>query len=324
MLLSCFIILVVFAQTKTANLNTGLDAIENKAVNILKEELIKNDSPSRVNVKLIDKRLAFNKFEDYERIINQPSEKQLNEFKETLKSFNNFKPLSYVPYTRENANKRNKIINDDFFASILSQEQTIQIDSFIFKINAEMNMVYVLPLKFQTEYSDLVLEKIKNKHIIVFSTEENVLELLKNKTRQSATENNLSASRPFFCREGGIGGKHAELYLGSAQTAYADFVRLGIFFTLKATISPMGSSGSNYTFRFDGDGWVHYHVRCGSTADYGNFSTQGSWMGTERKYQSYQGSTNLNNLFFAFRVLNSSTGLPIIAGNPMVVIRQNW
>lgn len=285
-----------------------------------------NDS---FNVKVINKMLAFSKFSDYEKIVNQPSEKQQKEFASFLKSLKEFTSLRYIPYTKENANKRSLLIDDEFFCSLLNVEKTIQIDKFIFKINPEKQKVYVLPIQYENEYNDLIKENKQNKHILIYSTGDDVLTILKDNTNvKISDQSKLLTLRSSFCREGGIGGKHAEVSLNGRQTAYADYLRYGIYYSLKAEISPVGSwspsTGSGYKFSFEGSGWVHYHVRCGTTVDYGNFITNGTWSLTRQLYQSYQGSTNLNNLFFAFRILNSVTGLPIIPSNPIVVIRQNW
>lgn len=260
------------------------------------------------NVSVVGDRLAFKTIEDYERVVNNPPEELRARFVKTVNEFVNFTSYAKSPKPRDD--KAARLISDEYFATIINSDLAVQIGENIFRVNPVKEKVYVLPVADAAQYHDLIAEKTANKNLRVYSTGDDVLKLVKYPQRSA-----------LFCRESGIGGKsNSAILQGGGETASAVFLRLGIYFTLSATISPQSSSSTSYLFDFTGGtGHIHYHVRCGSTADY-EITSAGFWTFTSRRYQSYQGSTNLNELYFGFRVKSKYGGYY----TPFVVIRQNW
>lgn len=260
-----------------------------------------------INVSVKGDRLAFASIADYERAVDQPSEQTKAQFVgmvAALKGFTSFaqKPNS-SPTLKTSPDKVASLVRDEYFASILNSDLVVQIGNYIFRINPSTKSVYALSSVDEKEYGDLVAENTRKPHVRKFSTGDNVLELIQAKDNRP--------NRSLRCKESGIGGRHRSEAFGGLM-AYADFDRYGIFFSLSASVSPYGSSGfaSSYAFDFTGgisanQGYVFYHVRCGSTASYA-ITTGGSWKLTHQKYQSYQGSKNLNQVYFIYRIKDST------------------
>jgi hypothetical protein len=272
-----------------------------------------------IKVSMKGDRLAFASIADYKRTVDQPSEaikKQFAQTVATLKGFTSFaQKQNFSPALKTSRGKVAPLIRDEYFASILNADLIVQIGDHIFRVNPSKERVYALSAANEKEYSDLIAENVRNSNIRTFSTNDDVLDVIQAGGKGPET----------LCSETGIGGRHSEAQVGSL-TATADFVRYGIYFTLFAMVSPYGSSGFPYWFDFRGglsanQGYVYYHARCGTTASY-EISTKGSWMLTNRKYQSYQGSKNLNEVYFFYH-LWSDGALRSQYATPLVGFRVN-
>jgi hypothetical protein len=268
-------------------------------------------SEERFNVWVVNNRLAFATIQDYERVVNEPTEELKTEFNQTVDKLDGFTSygtsLGEKPHSGDGSLDR--LIEDDFFKSILNADLAVQIGDNIFRVNTFTEKVYVLPVINQDQYDDLIAENTANKNIKVFSTGDDVLELIENNGQK-------------ICRQSGISGQHAGQFFGANKMASADFNKYGIYFSLSAVIAPQSSWPSGLSFDFTGGigaGHIHYHVRCGSTADY-EIRTTGYWTLITQRYQSYQGSTNLNELYMGYRV--KSAGGAFLT--PFIIIRRNW
>ena len=277
-----------------------------------------NSFAKEFNLTLFENRLVFKSVDDYKKVIDNPTEETIKKFKFAVNNFSNFK--SYHELKNElNIKNSDDLFNDPYFEAILNTDKAIQIGDYIYRINPKKEQVYVLASKFNSEYLDLVNENIANTNIKVYSTGDNVLELV---------ESNLSSKgTAIFCPEGGVGGDadgeyfYAGVGAGTQRRATVDFIRYGVYFSLFARIYP-SAGGNEFVFDFNGTlGYIHYKVRCGNTVDYGLISSGNQNQSAEQRFQSYQGSTNFTNYFFAFtpRYNSSSPAL-----SRMVVIRRNW
>ena len=289
--------------------------VTNQPTEISKSNSSENSFAKEFNLTLSENRLVFKTVDDYKKAIDNPTEEVAKKFKFAVNNFTNFK--SYLSFKNSKKIKNtDDLFNDPYFEAILNSDKVVQIGNFIYRINPLSQKVFVLPSKNSSEYNDLVNENTNNSNIKVYSTGDNVLELVENNT--------VAKSTALFCGEGGIGGYADGVdfsYNNQNRRAAVDFNRYGIYFSLFARIWPSTGS-SEFTFDFNGTlGYIHYHVRCGSTADYGTLSGGNQNGNGEQRYQSYQGSTNLNNMFFAFTPRANSTNTTL---SRMVVIRANW
>lgn len=271
-----------------------------------------NLSARELGISLAGNVLAFKTIEDYRRAVDNPTEELSGTVKAVIRKFAGFQ--SYL-ISRRRATEH--VFNDEYFESMLNSDQVVQIGEFLFRINPKAKKVFVLPASKINEYKDLVAENLSNKNITVYSTDEDVLDLV--------TGNPSNARMfSFICREGGVGADAAQITFthgGSTIQTLAAFNKYGIYYSLFAQVNP--STGSNkFLFEFDhGFGYVHWHARCGLTADYGTTSAGNNNGNSQQRYQSYQGSKNLANFFFGYRILLKSNGTPLTGMN---VIRKNW
>jgi hypothetical protein len=255
-----------------------------------------------IKVSVKGDRLAFASVADYKRAVDEPSDRTKAGFARTVAALKGFTSLAEKQKSASPraAGPDSAMIRDEYFAAILNADHVVQIGDYIFRIDPAVERVYVLPVEHEKEYSDLIAGNSRNTNLKVLSTNDDVLEKL-----QVAAQ----GTRGLFCSQSGIGSRHHNVPFG-AFTAYADFNKYGIYYSLNAAVDPYGSSGFPYVFDFTGGitankGYVYYHVRCGSTASYA-IATGGSWKLTYQKYQSYQGSTNLNQVYFVFRIKSSA------------------
>jgi hypothetical protein len=256
--------------------------------------------------------LVFKTIEDYRRVVDSPTEEVSAKFRATVKSYSTFQ--SHLNSRRRAADPA---FNDEYFESMLNSDQVVQIGGHLFRVNPKIRKVFVLPASKISEYGDLVAEKVSNKSISVYSTDDDVLDLIVGNTPNQKTFG-------FICREGGVGADAAQItfnYGGGKVQTLAAFNKYGIYYSLFAEVNP--SNGSNqFLFEFDhGFGYIHWHARCGLTADYGTTSAGTNNGNSKQRYQSYQGSKNLANFFFGYRILLKSNGTPLTGMN---VIRKNW
>lgn len=312
-ILNSFIISVILFSACKKETKTYLTQTETSKSTTTNENLLAKE----FNLNLVNNRLIFKTKSDYQKVVDNPSKEISDKFTLCLNNYSDFNSYSDFKKNKKITNKED-LFNDPYFESMLNADKIIQIGDFIYRINPKNEKVFVLSSKYENEYSDLVNENVDNENIKVYSTGDDVLDLV---------ENNLAGKNvSLFCPEGGVGGDADGVDFtvpGTNRTSRAavDFNRYGIYFSLFARIWP-SVGGSEFVFDFNGTlGYIHYKVRCGATADYGLITGGNQNQSSEQRFQSYQGSTNFTNYFFAFtpRINSASPAL-----SRMVVIRRNW
>jgi hypothetical protein len=198
------------------------------------------------------------------------------------------------------------LIDDDFFKYMLNADLCIQIGKHIFRVNPVTEKVYDLPVANADQYNDLVNENTSNANIKVFSTGDDVLELIENG----------ETSRKLFCKESGIDSKHAfvgDVHVGNYSISLnLYFNRFGIHFKLFAEGTTNGPDFVNMWVDMDP---VFYHVRCDETVDYKSYDYP---VANKQYFMSYQGAKNLNELWFKGRIK------AVLKTNPAVSAVSDW
>jgi hypothetical protein len=250
--------------------------------------------------------LVFPTRADYEKVVNDPGEGIRSSFLETIKTLKGF-----APYTKNrNAHYGSSLdlLKDSYFGSMLNEDLAIQIGTTIFKIDPLKEKVYVLPAAEENHYADLIQENTAYPGIQVYSTNDNVLDLI-----------DKVGTKGLFCSETGINRKGDSKFFKGTYL-YASYSKWGVYFSLRAYIP----TGSVNTYHFDVNP-CYYHVRCGKTVGpYQAANNPGSYdfLLQCQEYQSYQGSTNLNELFFRVKIRDNSTSPPTYSEN--VELRANY
>lgn len=100
---------------------------------------------------------------------------------------------NYIPYSEYiAANNLDDLIGEEILREVLNKDQIVQIGNFLYRLNKTDEKVFVLSVDYITEYSDLVSENTKNPNILVYSTEESVIEMV---------ENGEASERGIFCSD---------------------------------------------------------------------------------------------------------------------------
>ncbi len=140
------------------------------------------------------KMLIFRDRAAYDLIVTNPTDGDRSAF---ITEVNQMTHVSYSKFLANNGRVDKQM--DDYFAMILNQDLIVQIGENIYRVNNVSNNVFVLPAAYSSEYQDLVNEKRTNTHIKIFSTEDNVLDIIEDGDQPKA----------LFCTQSGIGSQQS-------------------------------------------------------------------------------------------------------------------
>ncbi|NHN24559.1 hypothetical protein FIA58_002625 [Flavobacterium jejuense] len=181
-----------------------------------------NDDFNSLGMRSDGKLLIFKSIEDYEKVVNNPSEALQNE---VLNEITKMPHLTYAevnPIVALDINTIDTYISP-YFSKLINKDNCIQIGSHIFRINKQNGTVLVLEAKYANEYQDLVQENILNSHIQIYSTDDDILGLIVN-GKESITNK--------ICREDAAGGRSQGVGLqigGRLVTLYSIYEKSGIY-----------------------------------------------------------------------------------------------
>ena len=100
--------------------------------------------------------LIFNNIQDYETLINDPSEEQVNDF---LNHISVMEHATYAEYLLTlSVDERDSIDYDDYLSKILNEDCVVQIGDYLYKVNTSTEKVYVMHKDYIEDYSQLVDE----------------------------------------------------------------------------------------------------------------------------------------------------------------------
>ena len=173
---------------KTKFLKTGLCAVMIMILFGSCQKEVVNEPASIVNntcnLSVIDNRLVFNTISDYEGAVSLTNCEQTVAFTKQVNSLNNFTSYSEKQNTAAKRVKEGSALDslldgEDFLKSILNSDGAVQIGNYIILLDLANDLVYAIDAKFSDQYSDLVARNINNPNIMSFSTEDEVIDLLK-------------------------------------------------------------------------------------------------------------------------------------------------
>lgn len=163
-------------------------------------------------------------------------------------------------------------INDDHLNEILNKDQIVQIGSNIYRLNKQKETVYMLPVEHIAFYDDLVKENTTNKHITVYSTNDDVL---------SIVESDYYQEKGIFCssRKANLAESYSNTIsvnqTGSTAYTIVRYEQYGLSFKIEADVieySPYPSNLRVYVAIQNSE----YKARCGeSMSGYSH-----PWLGT--------------------------------------------
>ncbi|KIX20279.1 hypothetical protein SY27_14200 [Flavobacterium sp. 316] len=181
-----------------------------------------NNDFNSLGMKSDGKLLIFKNIEDYEKVVNNPSEALQNEVLSEIAKMGHLTYAEVNPITTLDINTINTYISP-YFSQLINKDNCIQIGSHIFKINKKNETVLVLEAKYANEYLDLIQENLSNSHIQIYSTDDDVLGLISND--EEAISNKA-------CSEDAAGGRNQGVGLqigGRLVTLYSIYEKSGIY-----------------------------------------------------------------------------------------------
>ena len=141
---------------------------------------IKNENEISEQFISFDSKEEYSKiFEDETIISNKGNEIGFSSLKSIVSDFDVEKINAR---TKGNLENPADTIYDDYgvLPEILNEDKIVKIGDHLFKVDLHKEEVLVLHEEHETEYNDLVASDYDNDHIMVFSTDDEVLELLEN------------------------------------------------------------------------------------------------------------------------------------------------
>ena len=252
--------------------------------------------------------LVFNNENGYAHAVENPSEEVIENLYSRMSSLNHY---SWKEYVEDNPSQGlDTLIKDDYFASILSDDKTVQIGQHIFKVNPENEKVYALHIKDKKYYNELISNIENSPFIRVFTFNDDVLEAIKN---NNVGNNDIVPG--VFCNDRHAVEKSAttnEVFIMINPEVKMNLKVLyekgGIYSSLSAEGTHNTVSSNDYKFYFQLDN-CSYKQRCGSSVS--NYShpwrtkTSGWNLASQSKqvelFKFYSGMKRLKEYNFTVR-----------------------
>ncbi|MEE4001622.1 hypothetical protein V1T75_14850 [Tenacibaculum sp. FZY0031] len=218
------------------------------------------------------KKLIFLTSEDYERFISSStitnnetlSNKSLEKSKSTKLDIKfELSSQDYISYSKYIAeNNLENLIKDEILSEILNQDQIVQIGKFLYKLNLIEEKVYVLPAKYDSQYSDLVIENINNKNILVFSTSDEVIKIIENGDPKSNKKIGCSSRKANY-KSNTTNIK--TINSNANMSATSRYEKYGIMFKLEADVNIFDSNSWSDLRVYIAFENCSYKQRCGNS-----------------------------------------------------------
>lgn len=253
-----------------------------------KERAAVPTTTNEYNASVIEGRLAFKTKEDYESLVTDPTPEKEAAFINWVDNLPDF--VSH--YRHHIDNRISDPIRDDFFGSILNQDDIVQIGGHIFKVDMGKEKVFALGVVFESQLQYLLQENITNLKIKTFSTQEDVLEAIQ------LERWSIFCTEPYLPLQ-----QHSKPF--HATNVEANHLVAGIYFSLVSFIP----TGSVNIYNFDAS-FVYYKIRCDNTSGpYQIWNSMGNYdfLSGGQKLTIYRGIHNFSKLHFTVRGRDNST-----------------
>ncbi len=266
------------------------------------------------NVSSNGKMLIFESVEDYQKIVENPSEKIKFDFLTKVSKMNH---ITYSEQLEILKTENDSLLGDDYLAQILNEDWIVQIGDYLYRVNKPEEKVYVLPVANINEYDDLVNQNKSNPNIRKFSTSDNVIEL---------AEEGATGEKGLKCDEPGAGSREnyndykINTTIQISVTVY--YRKFGIYFSNGVDV--WNHVGNNEKLYIQAENlWAK--KKCSTI--YGPISFP--WLSpstasiSRRTYTFYSGSTPLYGYHTKARARYENWDFPS-GGNPYTVTFSGW
>lgn len=194
----------------------------------------------------------------------------------------------------------------DFLKTILNPDGITKIGNYIIKVDMANEKVLVLKNEDIQYYDDLVSNNFSNGKILVYSTNDEVLDMLANDVPPSQSANASSANlrTTLFCNQKGADGREAkgfEEYMTNWRfDCKVVYQKAGIYFSLIGKANKQSKAAglwieSNDGFEMSMVYYYSYTPKCKGTSTGSNTISTG---GTTIAYRPYESTTALKNFYY--------------------------
>lgn len=300
-----FIIFIFFSCKKQDSVNPEANQSQSTSSVIAENVLSQNN------------RLVFHSLEDYELYVSDSSKKsQLIAATNSTDSYISISRYASDANLRKAASSRfqssPEIVDSlypEFLTSILNPDGIVQIEDYIIKVDMSKERVLVLHATDSSYYEDLVNNNLTNEKIRQFSTDEDVLDLLRN---------NQSGQRisGLFCTDGGMSSQKADgfVYFGAGYRLDCKVVyqKAGIYFSLQSKVKKQFQGWTGIWTAQNGNLQIQYFyvykAKCKSQVGAYNGWTN-STVNNELNYRPYESTRGLNKAWFRVQFYDHSAGI---------------
>ncbi|MFN6084135.1 MAG: hypothetical protein ACK476_04315, partial [Fluviicola sp.] len=282
------------------------------------QEELKFDSD--LNIASDGRMLVFKTVEDYEKVVDNPTESIRKTFLSKVSKMNHITHFENMKLQKSNID----IFGDEYISQILNNDWIVQIGDYLYRVNKELGKVFVLPAANISEYNDLVAENKNNPNIRRFSTDDSVIELAESgaegekglfcSENQASNNDNLdqtyySAYEPYTNPVANSNHQYVRRY---ESTCKMNYLKLGIYYNLQAKLEVKGrvskSSSSTGTYGINSFETLNciagirfsriYKIRCqaetGWNSGYVSLTNSNLY---KAEYNSYQGSKGIKKFW---------------------------
>jgi hypothetical protein len=231
----------------------------------------RNDEVSTTTQSNGNARVVFQSIDEYESLFEDPTqtEAKTNEIAARYGTYTENARLAETP---------EDTLYPEFLQKILNDDHIVEIGNWLIKVNMENKVCSVLDKQYVGEYKDLANDNFNNSHIQIYSTDEEVLNLLRAGKKSEASR--------LFCSEDGAPSPSAGTkgydkvsinlaYVLEPQKSYLyegayyvdpEYLKLGIYFELKSHATSYQDNGNgSYSENCMGGEikiWGKYKVAC--------------------------------------------------------------
>lgn len=224
-----------------------------------KEEINFVDENDYSQLKVNNGVLEFGSIEYYETFLDD-SENPKTDF-----LIKHIEELNFNSYSKVNQDREEDLIDDDFIASILNENQVVKIDKWFIKLNFETEKVYASSNENSNAYELVLREDEESELVYPFTMDEEVLVYLNNP--ELLNDRGLGCSDRKATKRSDLTGDSYIATIGGLpiyMNIEAKYVKAGIYFALKAEGIHTNAANNvlNYWFQLDNCSYVQ---RCGTS-----------------------------------------------------------
>jgi hypothetical protein len=218
-------------------------------------------------------------------------------------------------------------INDNILNEVLNKDMIIQIGNYLYRLNKEKEKVFVLASTYKdTDYNDLVSENTSNKKIMVYSTEEDVLEMVES---GRLSEKVVGCTAPYANQKSSDYTPVKVINQYASMTSRAIYKKFGFSHKLIAEVTISNTNAYNNVQIYIAAENCSFKQRCGTTLT--NFShpwltPQPLQIGSIYKiygYTMYNSIRALENYNIKIRGRAEDYSNPV-GSNPYNVVFTDW